>query len=63
MKIDYTTDTRDGGDHLNVYGAIKATGYIGRWLNERYELPDKRLTDIAPSWNDLLNEYTKEINE
>ena len=63
MKIDYTTDTRDGGDHLNVYGAIKATGYIGRWLNERYELPDRRLTDIAPSWNDLLNEYTKEINE
>ncbi len=62
LKIDFTTDTRDGGDHLNVYGAIKATGYLGRYIHDNYSLPDRRGTDIAPSWNELLEKYIKAVN-
>lgn len=63
LKIDFTTDTRDGGDHLNVYGAIKATGYIGRYIHDNYSLPDKRSSDIASSWNEILEEYTRKLAE
>lgn len=63
LKIDFTTDTRDGGDHLNVYGAIKATGYIGRYIHDNYSLPDKRSSDIAAPWNEILEEYTRKLAE
>ena len=57
IGIDYTTDTRDGGDHLNVYGATKSTAYIGKYLHEHYDISDRRDTDVAPTWNEMLKEY------
>ncbi len=60
IGIDYTTDTRDGGDHLNVYGATKSTAYIGKYLHDRYNISDRRNTDIAPEWNEMLREYENE---
>lgn len=30
IGIDWETDTSDGGAHLNYYGAVKTTNYIGR---------------------------------
>ncbi len=60
IGIDYTTDTRDGGDHLNVYGASKSTAYIGKYLHDRYDISDRRNTDIAPAWNEMLKEYENE---
>ena len=32
MNFDWHTDTRDGGEHLNVNGARKVTTYMTSWL-------------------------------
>ncbi|MCR4610934.1 MAG: hypothetical protein K5644_03450 [Lachnospiraceae bacterium] len=61
IKIDYTTDTRDRGDHLNVYGASKSTAYIGKYINDNYNITDRRNTNIAKSWDEMLDEYNKEL--
>lgn len=40
--IDFSTDTYDGGLHLNLSGAEKMSRYFGRILVDRYELEDHR---------------------
>ncbi len=42
IGIDYSTDTYDGGLHLNLSGAEKLTDYFGKLLIENYELTDHR---------------------
>ena len=39
--FDYATDMADPG-HLNYNGAIKVTGFLGQFLKENYNLPDRR---------------------
>lgn len=41
MQFDYMADARDGS-HLNIYGAEKVGAYLGDYLTEHYELPDRR---------------------
>lgn len=38
INIDWSTDTKDGGDHLNHEGAKKTTKFIGEYLTEHYQL-------------------------
>ena len=38
MKMDWKSDTRDQGDHLNVYGARKATRFLGEYLVNKFPL-------------------------
>lgn len=35
LGIDWEKDTRDGGDHLNDYGAEKLTRYVGRYIKDK----------------------------
>ena len=52
MGIDWNVDTRDSGDHLNTAGAVKTTKYVGKLLEENYDLPDhSKDPEIASSWN------------
>lgn len=47
--IDYDMDFRDYA-HLNIHGALKITEYLGKYMNERYSLPDHRQEDKYQSW-------------
>ena len=42
LNIDWNTDTKDGGDHLNVSGAQRVTEWFGRYIDKNYDFVDKR---------------------
>lgn len=42
ITIDWSTDSKDGGDHLNLSGAKKVTKFMGKYFQENYNLTDKR---------------------
>lgn len=57
VAIDWQTDTSDAGDHLNFYGAIKVTGFLGEYLDRLNTLKDKRSETAYQRWNDDLRYY------
>lgn len=42
IDIDWSSDTKDGGDHLNLAGAKKVTKFMGKYLRKNFDLPDRR---------------------
>ena len=62
LGIDWASDTKDGGDHLNFDGAKKVSNYIGAWLSENYTLPDKRKNSDYKHWNEDSVEYAAAKN-
>ena len=63
IGIDWSTDTYDGGVHLNVYGAEKMTSYLGKLLTEKYGLTDHRgNAELDAVWAEKLAIYQKERN-
>lgn len=42
VDINWSKDTKDGGDHLNYRGAKKVTNYIGKYLRDNFSLTDYR---------------------
>lgn len=59
IGIDWKQDTSDGGDHLNIFGAEKVSNYIADYLNENYDLPDRRSEKKYSNWNTQLKDYEK----
>ncbi|MDE7260477.1 MAG: SGNH/GDSL hydrolase family protein [Oscillospiraceae bacterium] len=59
--IDYTTDTYDGGLHMNLSGAEKLSRYMGRYLTEEAGVPDRRgEADLSARWAEKLAAYEAE---
>lgn len=57
IGIDFSTDTYDGGLHLNLNGAIKNSNYFASYLKEHYELTDYK---NDPAYDKLLEIYEKQ---
>lgn len=62
-QIDWSTDTFDGGDHLNLQGAQKATAKLGELLQDRYYLPDHSGESAYCSWDEAYARYERVVNE
>ena len=63
IGLDWSTDTYDGGVHLNVYGAEKLTSYFGNILVEKYGLADRSGdAELDAVWAEKLVIYQKEKN-
>ena len=59
--IDYTTDTYDGGLHMNLSGAEKLSRYMGRYLIDEAGIPDRRSeAELAGRWEEKLAAYEAE---
>lgn len=56
--VDYGTDMYDGNYHLNPSGARKVTEYLGRYITEYYDIPDRRQDPAYSSWYDDYETYT-----
>ena len=57
--VDWSTDTRDGGRHLNCGGAEKVSAYLGKYISEKYSFKDKRKSDKYADWNNDYMNYVK----
>ncbi len=57
--IDWSTDTRDGGRHLNCEGAEKVSAYLGKYILEHYSFKDKRDSEKYADWNNDYLDYIK----
>lgn len=62
IGIDWNTDTRDKGDHLNYYGAVKVSDYLAKYLMELGGLIDHRQDDKYKSWNEDMKDFYEIIN-
>ncbi len=56
IGLDYSTDTYDGGLHLNFYGAEKLSKYFAKILKENYDLT---YFSGDEAYNKKLEEYRK----
>lgn len=61
LNIDWNTDTKDGGDHLNVSGAQRVTEWFGRYIDKNYDFADKRQDADYSEWNSIYDEYNGKI--
>ncbi|WP_418719353.1 hypothetical protein [Candidatus Allofournierella merdipullorum] len=56
--VDMSTDTLDGSTHLNMYGARALSHWLGGYLRENYDLPDRRgQAEYDAVWTPILKEY------
>ena len=63
IGLDWSTDTYDGGVHLNVFGAEKLTSYFGNILTQKYGFTDRRgNSELDVVWAEKLAIYQKERN-
>ena len=56
--VDYDTDCYDADSHLNSSGAQKVTAYLGRYITENYDIPDRRDDPAYADWYEDYEAYT-----
>lgn len=64
VGIDYSTDTYDGGLHMNLSGAEKMSIYFGRILQEAFQLNDHRTdAELSEVWQEKTEFYYAMIEQ
>lgn len=64
VAIDWDTDTRDWGDHLNYAGAVKTSQALAHILSERYGVPDHRDDPAyAVEWNRAVRHHDRLVEK
>jgi len=62
-SINWETESRDGGDHLNFYGATKVTDLLGEILSTDFDLVDRRDDPDYESWRFAYVRYLTLIED
>ena len=57
IGINWNTDTCDRGDHVNYYGATKVSAFFGKYVHNKFDLPDHRNDSAYSDWNQLNAKY------
>jgi len=57
--IDFGVDFYDYGSHVNALGQRKCTAFLGAYLQEHYDLPDRRGQEGYESWDEAYRLYQK----
>lgn len=63
-KIKCENDFRDDGNHLNYYGAEKATGFLGEFISSTYNdiLSDRRNENKFVYWQESSDKFKEKYN-
>lgn len=56
-SVDYDTDFYDLDGHLNPSGAVKITNKIGEYINENYDIPNRKRDENYSKWWDDFERY------
>ena len=60
--VDLSSDTYDGGLHMNVYGAEKLSHWFGEYLRSTFSLEDRRdEPKLSAHWQEITERYCAEI--
>ncbi len=60
IGLDMSVDTYDAGLHLNTSGAEKFSEYLGAWLLENIDIPDRRDNpEYSEPWKKVTEAYEK----
>lgn len=62
VSIDWETDTRDKGDHLNYWGAVKVSKYLGEYLTDTGAVEDHRDNANYDAWNSAYKNFQDVVN-
>lgn len=62
MELDFSHDFYNR-DHVNIYGALKFTRFLGSYIVEHYDLPDRRRDNLYDSWNDGYEYWCEAVAE
>lgn len=62
INIDWTTDTKDKGDHLNYLGAKKASSFLGNYLVNNYKLTSHKGQAKYINWDTEVEKYNLLVN-
>lgn len=62
LNIDLSTDLYNFA-HINVYGAVKYTLYLSKYLKENYDLPDHRNDESYNSWDNEYERFKQRFKE
>lgn len=57
IGLDWSTDTKDKGLHLNINGAKKESAFVGKYLSENFEFTDKRDDSNFNVWHEDYEKY------
>lgn len=57
--VDYSVDLFDGNSHLNPSGANKVSDYLGKYILEHYEIPDRREEKAYQHWKEEYETYVE----
>lgn len=52
IGIDWKKDTPDKGEHLNIFGCGKASGYLGQYLKDNYEFEERLSGENRKFWEE-----------
>lgn len=59
VGIEWSTDTRDRGMHMNIYGARKCSAFLGAYLAKTEQFQDKRKDASYADWFDALEAFNE----
>lgn len=62
IPIDWSKESRDGGEHLNYAGAEKVTSYFGAYLLKNI-FTDHRNDKSFEDWNKAYKSFLKEVEK
>jgi hypothetical protein len=57
--VNLYTDCADTNSHLNTSGGRKVTDYLGAYIREHYDIPDRRSEELAEDWNADYREFAE----
>lgn len=62
MDIDFSHDFYNR-DHVNLYGALKYTKFLGSYIVDHYDIPDRRNDRMYNSWRENYQLWSKAVLE